>query len=108
MKIGQLKHRITIKRLVSSINENGFETESYENFKVLWANVSNLHGKEYFEAAKIQKEKTVKFTCRSIKAVDETMKIAFNDKLYDIIFIDNVKYENKYMEIHALEVNDSG
>lgn len=108
MKIGEFKHRITIKRLITEVNENGFEVETYETYKTLWAKVTNLHGKEYFEAAAIQKEKTVKFIFRAIKGIDETMKIDFGGKLYDITFIDNIKYENKYMEVKALEVDDSG
>ncbi len=108
MKIGEFKHKITIKKLITGVNENGFEVETYETYKTLWAKVTNLHGKEYFEAAAIQKEKTVKFIFRTVKGIDETMKIDFGGKLYDITFIDNIKYENKYMEIKALEVDDSG
>ena len=108
MKIGEFKHRISIVKPVIETNENGFEVETYETYKTLWAKVMNLHGKEYFEAASIQKEKTVKFIFRAIKGIDETMKIDFNGKLYDITFIDNIKYENKYMEVKALEVDDSG
>ena len=108
MKIGEFKHRIKIVKPVIQINDNGFEVETYETYKTLWAKVTNLHGKEYFEAATIQKEKTVKFIFRAIAGIDETMKIDFGGKLYDITFIDNIKYENKYMEIKALEVDDSG
>ena len=36
------------------------------------------------------------------------MRIDFGGKLYDITFIDNIKYENKYLEVKALEVDDSG
>lgn len=108
MRIGEFKHRINIVKPVIEINENGFEVETYETYKTLWAKVTNLYGKEYFEAAAIQKEKTVKFIFRAVKGLDETMKIDFSGKLYDIIFIDNIKYENKYMEIKAMEVNDSG
>lgn len=108
MRIGEFKHRISIKKPVIEINENGFEVETYENYKTLWAKIANLHGKEYFEAASVQKEKTIKFTFRAVEGIDETMKIEFDGKLYDIAFIDNIKYENKYMEIKALEVESSG
>ncbi|WP_139904004.1 phage head closure protein [Clostridium thermarum] len=108
MKIGEFRHRISVRKPVVEVSENGFEVEAYETYKTLWAKVANLHGKEYFEAAAIQKEKTVKFIVRAIKSIDENMKIEFNGKLYNITFIDNIKYENKYMEIKALEVDDDG
>ena len=107
MKIGEFKHRIIIVKPVIETNENGFEVETYETYKTLWAKAINLHGKEYFEAAAIQKEKTLKFTFRLLKDIDENMKIEFNNKLYDINFIDNILYENKYMEIKAMEVDES-
>ena len=107
MKIGEFKHRIKIVKPVIQINDKGFEVETYETYKTLWAKITNLHGKEYFEAAAIQKEKTLKFTFRLLKDIDENMKIEFNHKLYDINFIDNILYENKYMEIKAMEVDES-
>ena len=108
MGIGELKHRITFQVISNVVNENGFETENCENFIMVWAKVTNLYGKEYFEAAAIQKEKTVKFIIRAIKGIDETMRILFKGKTYNIIFIDNIKYENKYIEIKALEVEKDG
>lgn len=53
MGIGDLKHRIILQKLITSINDNGFEIESWENFKTIWASVKNLYGKEYFQAAGI-------------------------------------------------------
>ncbi|MEG0729630.1 MAG: phage head closure protein [Anaerovoracaceae bacterium] len=108
MEIGQLKHRITFLKPTSNINENGFETEGFIEFKTVWASVSNLSGREYFAAAAIQKEKIVKFKIRSISDIDETMKIAFQGKHYNITSIDNIKYENKYIEVKALEVEENG
>jgi SPP1 family predicted phage head-tail adaptor len=104
VNIGELKHRITFQRLATSINDNGFEVKTWEPFKIVWAKVENLHGREYFTAAQVKAERTVKFTIRYIEGIDETMKILFKDKVYNITFIDNIKYENRFVEIKALEV----
>ena len=96
---------MTFQKPVISTNENGFEIETFENYKTVWSKVSNLSGREYFEAAAVQKEKTVKFLIRAGVDIDETMRILFNDKIYNIIFIDNINYKNKYIEIKALEVD---
>ena len=108
MNPGELRHRITFQRLTTTINENGFEEETWEDFKTVWAGVSNLHGREYFEAAAVQAEQTVKFTIRHLKDLDTSMRILFKDKEYNITAIDNIKYENRFMEIKALEVDLSG
>lgn len=108
MTIGELKHRITIQRLVTITNENGFTEENYIDYKEVWASIRNLYGKEFYEAAAIQKEKTVKFLIRAVDEIDETMRISFKGKTYDITSIDNIRYENKYIEIKTLEVGLSG
>jgi SPP1 family predicted phage head-tail adaptor len=53
--------------------------------KTVWAAVSNLHGREYFAAAAIQAEKTVKFIIRYLENLDTSMGILFQGRRYNII-----------------------
>ncbi|MCX7903040.1 MAG: phage head closure protein [Caloramator sp.] len=108
MNIGDMKHRITIQKPVRVIDDSGFETETWEDLKTVWASISNLHGREYFEAATVNAEKTIKFTIRYINGIDSSMRISFKGKQYEITFIDNIKYENRFLEIKALEVESIG
>ncbi|GIW49014.1 MAG: head-tail adaptor [Caloramator sp.] len=101
MNIGDMRHRIIILKPVKITDDNGFETETYENFKTVWASISNLYGREYFEAATLNAEKTVKFTIRYIDGIDNSMRISFKGKQYEITFIDNIKYENRFIEIRG-------
>jgi len=48
LNIGELRHRITLQKPDISVNENGFEVKTYENYKTVWSKVSNLSGREYF------------------------------------------------------------
>ena len=106
--IGSLKHRITFQILVTAINENGFEVSAWKDYRTVWAKVVNLSGKEYFEAATINKEKTVKFIIRFMKDIDESMIINFAGRKYNITDINNIRYENIYGEIKAMEVDSNG
>lgn len=108
MEIGSLNKRITLQELKLTVNENGFEVEEWIPFKTVWTEVSNLHGREYFDAAAIQMENTVKFTIRYLPGIDTAMRISFKDKYYNITSIDNIKYRNKFIEIKAMEVDLSG
>lgn len=108
MGIGELKHRITFLKPTITVNENGFETEEFIALKTVWASAANLSGREYYEAAAVQKENTVKFKIRAIPDIDESMKIKFNGMYYNITAIDNIKYKNRYIEIKAMEVKSSG
>lgn len=108
MEIGALNKRITFQQLKTTINENGFDVEEWLDVKSVWAAVSNLHSKEYFEAAAVQMENTVKFTIRYLPTLDTSMRILFNNTLYNIISVDNIKYRNRFVEIKGLEVDLSG
>jgi SPP1 family predicted phage head-tail adaptor len=108
MTIGELRHRITIQGIDITINENGYEIETPVVVKTVWAKVSNLHGREFFEAKAVQAENTVKFTIRYMSGLDQTMQIVFQGKVYNINAIDNIKYRNEYMEIQAKEVDSNG
>lgn len=104
MEIGHLRHRITLQKRQTETNSNGFTVETWVNLKTVWAAVSNLQGREYFAAAVVQSENTVKFLIRYAKEFDTTLRILFRGKRYNIISIDNKKYQNKYLEIKAQEV----
>jgi SPP1 family predicted phage head-tail adaptor len=108
MDIGELRHRITFQKLVTDTNENGFEIEYWQDYEAVWAAITNLHGREYFEAAAVKAENTVKFTIRYVLNIKPTMRILFKGNQYNISSIDNIKYANKFIEIKALEVESSG
>lgn len=104
MTIGKLKHRILFQENVVEVGANGFEENCWTNIKEVWGSVSNLQGKEYYQAASVQKENTVKFLIRYTPGISQEMRIKFNDCFYDIISINNLNYVNRYIEIKAIEV----
>ena len=106
--IGDLRHRVTLQRKTTTVSECGFETVTWEDVATLWAAVTNLHGREYYAAAAVQAEKTVKFTIRYLPGLDTTMRIFFRGKIYNISAIDNIKYQNRYLKIKAQEVDGGG
>lgn len=108
MKSEELKHKIVIQKYENAVNDNGFEEEAWQDFKTVWAAITNLYGREYFEAAAVKAENTVKFTIRYVPSIEATMRILFKGKQYNITSIDNIKYANKFIEIKAMEVDSSG
>ncbi len=108
MSIGKMRHRIILQSVTAVINDNGFETKQPQVFATVWADVSNLHGREFYQAQAVQAENTVKFTIRYLPGIDASMHILFQGKTYNITSIDNIKYRNRYLEIKALEVESSG
>lgn len=105
MNPGLLRHRITLQKFMVITDPDGFTTQQWQDVATVWAAVENLHGREYWEAAAVQAENTVKFTIRYRPDIDQTMRIVFRGQVYEITAIDNVKYRNEYIEIKAVAQN---
>ncbi|WP_058993626.1 phage head closure protein [Sarcina ventriculi] len=93
-------------------NENNFETEKWIDFKKFFASINNLYGREFWEAKSQHSEKTINFTIRYSKSLYDELKnkegtkkyrIAWDNRTFDISFVDNIKYENKWINIKAIE-----
>ncbi|MGR6835917.1 phage head closure protein [Syntrophomonas erecta] len=100
--MGDLRHRIAILEFTTYMDEWGNQISDWIETDHLWARVSNIHGREYFAAAAVQLEKMLVFTTRYREGLDESMRIRFQGRDYDIKFVDNIKYQNRYMEIKAM------
>lgn len=104
MKIGDLRHRITLQKYTETTDEEGFSIQEWQDIATVWASIENLYGREYWQAAAIQAENTIKFIIRYRKDLPNDMRIKFQDQHYEIISINNIKYKNEYIEIKAKEV----
>ena len=103
MNIGELNHRITI---LKKANKKPLEDTTYENFKTVWAKINNLYGKEFIEAQKVEANISKKFVIRYIKYLDMSLNpnackdfiFSYKGVSYYILYIDNIKEQNKFLE----------
>lgn len=102
-----LRHLIEIETFTPAQKEDGSWETEWSIFARLWANKQNLYGSEFYTAGQVNKQETVKFTIRYMPSILETpkekMRIISDNKYYDIDFIDNIRYENEWLEIKAIE-----
>lgn len=104
MNIGELKHKVTIQKKVTG---GPLEDTTYTDFKTVWTKINNLYGKEFIEAQKVEANISKKFIIRYIKDLDPSINpnackdfiITYRGISYDILYIDNIKEQNKFMEI---------
>jgi SPP1 family predicted phage head-tail adaptor len=112
MDIGKLNKRITIQKYTTTVNENGFEVEAWVDYKPIWASRDDLQGREYYAAAAVQSENTVKFGIRYIKELDQDIseeaievtklfRIKYINSTFDIKSIAKIG-KNQFMKINAL------
>ena len=108
VNIGKLDKRITIQKFSTYQNENGFDIEDWVDYKTIWASINNLWGKEFYAAKAVNAENTVEFVVRYSRDLaninTKEYRIFWNNRAFNITFIDNIQYENKWLKIKAIEV----
>lgn len=103
--LGEWKERITIQKSTLGNDRAGNHVLSWEDYYTCSAYVNNLSGKEYWEAAQVNAQKDIYFIiryCSEVSVMDtEHYRILFRGQVYNITFLDNVKYQNKTLKIRA-------
>lgn len=94
---------ITIEAKTIIVDEHKVQRENWKAMYRIFAAVQNLHGVEHVIAAQTGTEKTVKFTVKAGIEIDDSMRIRMGKRLFEIEFIDNIRYENTLLEIRARE-----
>ncbi|NFL75364.1 head-tail adaptor protein [Clostridium sporogenes] len=119
VNIGDLNKRIVIQKYIINQNKNGFDIEEWIDYKSVRAAMNNLWGKEFYAAKAVQAENTVEFIIRyskdlknintkeyRIKIIKDKNATKEKDRYryFNITFIDNIQYKNKWLKIKSIEV----
>ena len=108
MGIGSMRHRIAIEKKVPVVNENGFSEDTYESVGTVWAEVKPVQSREYEKADTTQNEVRVRFRIRHLPVLEPSMEVIFSGERYEIVFIENLDFKNRYLEIIGRKVSTGG
>lgn len=105
MALGEWKERITIQKSTLGNDSAGNHVLFWEDYYNCYAYANNLSGKEYWEAAQVNAQKDIYFIiryCSEVSVMDtEHYRILFRGQVYNITFLDNVKYQNRTLKVRA-------
>lgn len=105
MNPGKLNKRIKIYKQVKKHDEYGEPIEEKELIHSCWASVKNKSGREQFKSVAPFNKTVTSFLIRyTKKSIDTTMTIEFQGEEYNIVYVDNYEFRNKYIEITAEKV----
>ena len=103
--LGEWKERITIQKSSLGNDKAGNHVLAWEDYFSCSAFVNSLSGKEYWEAAQINAQKDMYFIiryCSEVADMDtEHYRILFRGQVYNLSFIDNVRYQNRTLKLRA-------
>lgn len=103
----RLRNRVEFLRRVVTV-EHGISRERWETAFTCWCGVEPLSGREFWEAAAINRENEVRFTIRYRKNVSAEMRIKLDGTVYDITSVLDKNNRHEALEILARTVTPDG
>ena len=103
----RLRNRVEFLRRVVTV-EHGISKERWETAFICWCGAEPLSGREFWEAAAINRENEVRFTIRYRKDVSAEMRIRLDSTVYDITSILDKNNWHEALEILARTVTPDG
>lgn len=106
MKARKLRSKVTIQQVTRTTNTHGEGIEAWSTYKVEWATINPMSGREYFTANQDQADVTHRFFFRytnELAAINpQNYRIQYNGDTYDIISPPlNIKMMNREIELMA-------
>ena len=99
---GKLNKKISIVKNEQGFDDYGEPEDTTVNVLTCWSSVKNKSGKEQFETITPYAKTVTSFLIRYTKLIiDTTMKVDFNNNIYNIVYVDNYNFSNEYIEITA-------
>ena len=103
MRVGSLRHRVTIQSYTESTDSFGGVTQSWFEYSKAFANIVPLSGTEKYVSKEKHATSTHQITIRYIAGIYPNMRITHQDRVFDIVSVINVGERNKMIQIIAEE-----
>lgn len=104
---GTLRNRVEFLQRKVTV-AHGIPTERWETVFTCWCAVQPLSGREFWEAAAINRENEVRFMIRYRKGISAEMRIRLDGTVYDITSILDGNNRHEALEILARTVTPDG
>lgn len=100
INIGELNKRIKIVSVTTTRYDEGFPINTETVIYECWAKVTQTSGTELIKANAEFSDVSTRFLIRyTPKQIDTDMKIIFQGKNYDIVYVNNYEFSNEFIEI---------
>jgi len=106
MRIGKLRHYISIQDRTETKNEFGEAEYNWNDFAKAYAEIKPVTAKEYFAAQGEVAQVTHRIVMRYKSGVKPKMRILFKDRVFDIKAVRDYFEKNRVLEIMAQEKID--
>ncbi|MEN3132503.1 phage head closure protein [Bacillus albus] len=110
LNASDLNKRITLQKKSNDYHtdEEGNPIEKWEDVATVWAAVKPLRGREFWQAASVNAENTIRVEIRYRKGITNNMRILYGNRLLDINSVIDVEEKHRDMHLMCKEVLDNG
>lgn len=102
MDAGKLDQRVTLQQRSGVADGLGQVTLTWVDVATVWARVVPLRGREFFAAAQIQQENTVRVILRKRSDVTSAWRLVWRGVAHDVTGVIALADDPGFMEIMAL------
>ena len=104
MRIGKLRHRVTIQRPADELDPLGAPV-GWIDVATVWASIEPLRGREFWAAQQVNAEQTVKVGIRYRPGVTSAMRVLHGSRIFELV-APPIDPENRHRELvlHCREV----
>lgn len=81
---GRLRHRVTIERQVTTVNEFGEQETGWVPAGSVWASVEPLSAREFIRAQQMQSQVSARIVMRYRPDLDASMRLIHRGTVYNI------------------------
>jgi SPP1 family predicted phage head-tail adaptor len=103
VKIGKLRHRITIERVSETQDSDSSVIETWSTFTAVQAWIEPISGREYFAAQTTQAEVTHRISLRYLDGAIAKMRVKHGSRIFDILSAVNVNERNRELQLMCRE-----
>jgi SPP1 family predicted phage head-tail adaptor len=105
---GDYNRRITLQHFETTKDSEGIVTQQWMDVATVWAAVEPLRGREYFAAAAVNAENTVRFRIRYRPGITPDMRLLYNGRVFEIQSVIDVNEQHKEIHLMTREVVSDG
>lgn len=99
MRVGPLRHRVTIEQLTHVNHDDGSVVKTWSNVSTVWASIRPLRGQEFFEAQQMKASADHKVILRYQPGIlPQSHRFVFGSRTFNIVSVRNAEERNVMLE----------
>lgn len=84
MRIGSLRHEVTIQSLAEGVNVAGDTVATWSDVATVWADIQPLSAREFIAGQALQSDVSARITIRYLEGITAAMRVVHGATIYNI------------------------